>query len=403
MYNIGFILEQGLGHRTHTLNLQSNVPKDRSVQAIWGLMAHKTTGWTTKVPFYNRYWTIQAGLHARQSIRRMQQQTKLDALFFHTQVTAVLATNWLKRIPSIVSLDATPIQYDALGEFYDHRRGPDWIEQQKWQLNYNCFCHAQHLVAWSHWAKQGLIDDYRVAPEKVSVIPPGITVQEWLRPTPMVVTPGPIRVLFVGGNLKRKGGLLLLEAFRTLWQEMIAAGHDPLSALELHMVTHEPLPAEPGLFSYHDMVPNSPALRALFQRCDIFCLPTYGDCLPIALIEASAAGLPSITTRVGGTAEVVTPEQNGFLIEVGDVAALVQTLRTLIANPELRLRQSATAMTTASQRFDAEQTTYQLLTLLKQASNRNCHVAQLGAVDQTIEPAESSCFGTTITAKISHV
>ena len=381
MHNIGFILEQGLGHRTHTLNLQSNVPKDNAVHARWGLMEQNATGWLAKLPFYNRYWTLQAGLRARRTIRQMQQQAPLDALFFHTQVTAVLATNWLKRIPSIVSLDATPMQYDALGEFYQHQRGPAWLEQQKWRLNYNCFYHAQHLVAWSQWAKQGLIDDYGVAPEKISVIPPGIIVNDWLRPVPASATSGPIKLLFVGGNLHRKGGLLVLEAFRTLWQEKLVAGNGQAPALELHMVTRDEVPAQPGLFVYQDMEPNSPRLRALFQQCDIFCLPTYGDCLPIALIEASAAGLPSITTQVGGTGEVVTDGANGFLIKVGDVAALTSALRTLIDNAPLRLQQSATAMTMATARFDAEQTTFQLLALLKQASNCHCDANQVTPLD----------------------
>lgn len=366
MHTFGFILEQGLGHRTHALNLQANVPKDTSVNAFWGLMTHQTTGLTAKLPFYHRYWTVEAGLLARRTIWQMQQQTKMDALFFHTQVTAVLATNWLKRIPSIISLDATPIQYDALGEYYEHRRAPAWLERQKWRLNYNCLQAAQHLVTWSHWAKQSLIDDYGVPSTKITVIPPGISVKEWLRPIPAPATPV-VKLLFVGGNLKRKGGVLLLAALRTLRAE--AQVGQP--TVELHMVTREALAPEPGLFVYQQMEPNSAELRALFQQCDIFCLPTYGDCLPIALIEACAAGLPAITTRVGGTAEVVTHGENGFLIDVGDEAGLVQALRTLIQQPALRLRQSAAATTTARQRFDAEQTTARLLALLKSISKRS--------------------------------
>ena len=58
----------------------------------------------------------------------MNGQTKLDALFFHTQVPAILAQSWLRKIPGIVSLDATPLQYDELGAFYKHEQGPAWLE-----------------------------------------------------------------------------------------------------------------------------------------------------------------------------------------------------------------------------------------------------------------------------------
>jgi len=371
MYTFGFILEQGLGHRTYAQNLQATVPQDAAVHALWGAMTHQTPGLLAKLPFYNRNWTVEAGLQARQTIRQMQRQTTVDALFFHTQVTAVLATNWIKRIPSIISLDATPIQYDGLGEYYDHRRAATWLEQQKWRLNRNCLQAAHHLVAWSHWAKQSLIDDYGMPSQKITVIPPGIPVQAWLRPTPAVAKPV-VKLLFVGGNLKRKGGLLLLAAFRAL--RATAQAGQP--TVELHMVTREAVAAEPGLFVYQHLEPNSVALRTLFQQCDIFCLPTYGDCLPIALIEASAAGLPAITTRVGGTAEIVAHDENGFLIEAGDEAGLLQALRTLIQQPEVRLRQSAAAMSIARQRFDAAQTTGQLLTLLKSISTRPGSSAQ---------------------------
>jgi len=374
MQTFGFILEQGLGHRTHALNLQSTVSKDRAVHAIWQMMEQHQQGLSTRLPLYNRYWTLQAGLRARYHIAKIQRQTPLDALFFHTQVMAVLATNWVKRIPSVISLDATPLQYDELGEFYAHERGPSWLEDQKWRMNRSCFYHARHLVTWSKWAKEGLVDAYEVPAEKVTVVPPGINFCEWQRPTERQAHDGPVKVLFIGGNLKRKGGDDLLCAFQKLRQELRenrvnSAEHGLVDEpLELHLVTRDTLPEQPGVHLYQEMEPNSPALKALVHDCDIFCLPTYGDCLPIALVEASAAGLPCITTDVGGTAEIVLDGETGFLIQVGDSAALVDRLRSLITNVDLRLRLGAQAANMVQRRFNAERNTVQLLDLLKRAA-----------------------------------
>jgi hypothetical protein len=58
------------------------------------------------------------------------------------------------------------------------------------------------------------VRDYEVPAEKVTVIAPGVNVAEWMRPTPRIVST--VKILFVGGDLKRKGGLLLIEAFRAL-------------------------------------------------------------------------------------------------------------------------------------------------------------------------------------------
>ncbi len=356
-YTFGFLLEQTLGHRTHSQNLQANVPKDRTIRPIWGPIEWNLTGLSAHIPVYNSNWTVRAGIRARQTVAKIQRQTPVDALFVHTQVPAVFMADWMQHIPTIVSLDATPLQYDALGTHYAHEQSPSWLEGLKWRLNAHCFQRAQRLVAWSHWTKEALVAEYDVPEEKIIVIPPGVNSQAWVRPTPRQQGNGPVKILFVGGDLQRKGGELLLEAVRTLRQQ---------AAIELHLVTRDPVPAEPGVFVYHDMQPNSAPLKQLFHTCDIFCLPTYGDCLPMVLSEAGAAGLPLISTKVGGIGEIVRDGENGFLIPPGDGAALIVALRQLVENPALRLDQGARATALVQQAFDAEHNTTRLLELMKQ-------------------------------------
>lgn len=364
-YTIGFVLEQTLGHITHSQNLQTNVPKDSAVNPVWGPIEWGAVGLTARIPIYRTNWTVRAGIRARRIIDRMQTQTPLDVLFIHTQVAAVLATGRMKRIPSVVSLDATPLQYDALGEHYAHERSAEWLEGQKWRLNANCFRTAQQLVTWSHWAKQGLVDEYEVPADKITVIPPGVNVDEWTRPRPRTADTAPVKILFVGGDLERKGGLLLLKAYRSLRQQR-AKGETPI---ELHLVTRDVIPTELGVFVYNDMQPNSDRLKALFHSCDLFCLPTYGDCLPMVLSEAGAAGLPSISTPVGAIGEIVRDGETGLLVPVGDVSALAEAIRQLVDNDELRLQFGARAIETVRQSFDAERNVVRLLELLKQTAD----------------------------------
>jgi glycosyltransferase involved in cell wall biosynthesis len=118
------------------------------------------------------------------------------------------------------------------------------------------------------------------------------------------------------------------------------------------------------------MSPNSDELKALYHRCDIFCLPTYGDCLPMVLSEAGAAGLPAISTRVAGIPEIIRDHETGRLVAVGDAAALTEVLKELILRPEVRLRQGAQAANVVSRDFDAVQNTSRLLALLKQMSQK---------------------------------
>jgi glycosyltransferase involved in cell wall biosynthesis len=358
-YEFGFLLEQSLGHVTHAKNLLTNVALDPEVRAHWGLIDFEVAGVASRVPVYRSNWTVRAGVCAYREVARMNRQARLDALFFHTQVPAILAQRWLRKIPGIVSLDATPLQYDELGMFYKHEQGPAWLEALKWRLNRDCFTSARRLVAWSEWTKRGLVQGYGVPADKITVIPPGVNVHEWRRPTPRVPHAGPVKILFVGGDLERKGGLVLLEAFRALRH----------LGLELHLVTKDRLPPEPGVFIYNNLEANSQPLKDLYHTCDIFALPTFGDTFAIVLSEAGASGMAIISTNVAAIPEFVRNGETGLTVPVGDAASLTQALRDLAANPAFRMALGERAMAHASRHHDAPTNASRLLGLLKAEAN----------------------------------
>jgi glycosyltransferase involved in cell wall biosynthesis len=363
-YEFGFLLEQSLGHVTHTKNLLTNIALDPEVHAHWGLIDFEAKGIAGRIPVYRSNWTVRAGVRAHREVARMNRQTRLDALFFHTQVPAVLAQRWLRRIPGIVSLDATPRQYDELGTFYKHEQGPAWLEAWKWRLNRDCFRSARRLVAWAEWTKLGLVQGYEVPADKITVIPPGVNVHEWRRPTPRVPHANSVKILFVGGDLERKGGLVLLEAFRALRH----SGPDH-SGLELHLVTKDRLAPEPGVFIYNNLEANSQPLKDLYHTCDIFALPTFGDCLPMVLSEAGASGMAIISTNVAGIPEIVRNGETGLTVPVGDAVSLTQALRDLATNPALRMTVGEQAMAHVTRHYDAPTNARRLLGLLKAEAN----------------------------------
>jgi glycosyltransferase involved in cell wall biosynthesis len=358
-YEFGFILEQSLGHVTHAKNLLINVARDPEVHPYWGLIDFEASGVAGKIPVYKSNWTVRAGVRAHREVARMNKQTKLDALFFHTQVPAILAQRWVRKIPSIVSLDATPLQYDELGASYKHAKGPAWLEAWKWRLNRDCFRYVRRLVAWSEWTKIGLVRDYDVPADKIAVIPPGVNVDEWRRPTPRVPHADPVKILFVGGDLERKGGLVLLEAFRALRH----------LRLELHLVTKARLPPEPGVFIYNNLEANSQPLKDLYHSCDIFALPTFGDTFAMVLSEAGASGMAIISTRMAAIPELVRNGETGVMVPTGDVVSLTQALRDLATNPTLRITLGERAMAHVSRHYDAPTNASRLLGLLKAEAN----------------------------------
>jgi len=368
-YEFGFLLEQSLGHVTHAKNLLANVALDPEVHAHWGLIDFEATGIAGRIPVYRSNWTVRAGVRAYRKVARMNRRTRFDALFFHTQVPAILAQRWLRKIPGIVSLDATPRQYDELGAFYKHEQGPAWLEAWKWRLNRDCFRSARRLVAWAEWTKLGLVRDYEVPADKITVIPPGVNVQEWRRPTPRLPHTDPVKILFVGGDLERKGGLVLLEAFRALRHSGFE--HSGLEHLrpELHLVTKDRLAPEPGVFVYNNLQANSQPLKDLYHGCDIFALPTFGDCLPMVLSEAGASGMAIISTNVAAIPEIVRNGETGLTVPAGDAASLTQALRDLATNPAFRMLLGERAVAHASRHHDAPTNANRLLGLLKAEAN----------------------------------
>lgn len=367
-YRIGFVMEQTLGHVTFTANLRAAVSDDAEIVPEWALIHFDQYDRLDRLPLM-RNWTIRAGRQARRQIAAMQHEAPVDALLFHTQVTSVLSVDLMRRVPSIVSLDATPVQYDQMGDAYQHQAGNRAVEAVKAVIQRLSFGAARKLMAWSRWAAQSLIHDYGVPAEKVMVVTPGIDVGAWAFDTERRPHNGPLRVLFVGKDFQRKGGPELLEAAAAL----------PAGALELHLVTGDPIPPRPGVLVHQGLRPNSPELRELYQTADLFCLPTKGDCMPNVLFEAAAAGLPALATNMGAICEQVRHGETGLLVERGDTQGLVQALRTFVERPDLRLEMGERAHSLATTQFDVRRNMRHVLEMLKREALLDRRAVATGA------------------------
>lgn len=76
----------------------------------------------------------------------------------------------------------------------------------------------------------------------------------------------------------------------------------------------------------------------IVSELDIFVLPSLHEGMPNALLEAMAAGIPVVTTGVGGTVEIVTDEETGLVVPPADVEELVAALTRLGGDADLRRR-----------------------------------------------------------------
>jgi glycosyltransferase involved in cell wall biosynthesis len=147
-----------------------------------------------------------------------------------------------------------------------------------------------------------------------------------------------VRVLFVGGEeAKRKGFFdvlkampLVIDKYGTDIHFLFVGKYDEekrrtLNEAEMHYKCLENM----GFLERDKML-------EVRQTSDIYILPSYAEGLPIALLEAMAAGLPVVSTKVGSIPEVVEEGVNGFLIQPGDYEALAQKIVLLAQNQKMR-------------------------------------------------------------------
>jgi len=93
---------------------------------------------------------------------------------------------------------------------------------------------------------------------------------------------------------------------------------------------------------------------ALLAASDIFLLSSRHEGLPLTVIEAMLAGLPVVSSRVGGVPELVEEGVTGFLVPPGDPPALARALERLVADPDLGRRMGAAGRERALLEFTRE-------------------------------------------------
>ena len=92
----------------------------------------------------------------------------------------------------------------------------------------------------------------------------------------------------------------------------------------------------------------------LLASADVFVLPSRSEGHPVSVLEAMAAGLPVVASRVGGVPEQVVEGETGLLVEPGDPEPLAAALERLTDDPALRRRLGAAGRARAEERFDLE-------------------------------------------------
>lgn len=257
-----------------------------------------------------------------------------DAPF--TLQTATVFDGRTPGVPHFIYTDHTMLAYRNYGPWSEDLRGRErWVELER-----VAYHGATAIFTTSEFARASLLDDYGVPAERVLDARSGTNIA--VPDAPIVRDGAPRRLVFIGKQWERKGGPLVLEAFRRARRdhpelELIVAGCSP------------DLGTEPGV-DVRGVITRE-AVAELLRGADVFAMPSFVEPSAIVYSEASAYSLPVLATAVGGTPERVLDGQTGLLSPPGDADALTANLLRLLDDPGLAARLGQAGFALVAERF----------------------------------------------------
>ncbi len=185
------------------------------------------------------------------------------------------------------------------------------------------------------------------------------------------VDAGTMLVWFVGNLIAHKGLCDLLEALSDVagrWHVVVAGDGTDRARAEAFA---ERAGVRERVTFLGRVAPER--VSGMLAAGDVLALPSRMEGMPYCILEAMAASLPVVSTRVYGIPEAVIDGETGLLVEPGDRAGLARAFETLLADPGLRSRMGAAARARFESNFTIER-----------------HVAAMGAIYRELATGRAS-------------
>jgi glycosyltransferase involved in cell wall biosynthesis len=270
----------------------------------------KISGKKAAVEFLKGY-----GKYFGKQLEKELRTRKADLLFVPSapQLIAYCKTS----LPVIYMSDATFVQLQGYYPlFSDIAR---YNIRQGIEMDRLTFQKSAHIMLASAWAKQSAMKDYGIAANRLTVAPFGANFD---------VIPGTdevkqkknavCRLLFLGVEWERKGGQIALDTFHSLQKKGLPVHLTIIGCTPPVPVTDKNILVIP--FINRQIKDEAKKLYDITRQSDFLLLPTRAECAGIVFCEASAFGVPSITTDTGGVTTNVEDGVNGYALPLSATA-----------------------------------------------------------------------------------
>lgn len=283
---------------------------------------------------YQLFYFAEAGVLAYHLVG--EGATHLHNHFGDSSCSVSMLASAISGIPFSVTLHGPAMFYEPKIWRLDKK-----IERARFVSCISHFCRSQAMVFsdQSHW-------------DKLHIVHCGVEPARYSGEKP-AREDGQVRLLFVGRLAGVKGVPVLLESM----QALLAKGEAPHLTLVGDGPDREALEravAEGGLTEHVSFLgyKSQSEVAEILQASDILVLPSFAEGLPVTLMEALAAAVPVVTTRIAGVAELVIDGEAGLLVPPGDATALTDAIARLSGDPALRDRMGQAGRQIVAREFD---------------------------------------------------
>ena len=232
---------------------------------------------------------------------------------------------------------------------------------------------CKKIIAISQMVKNDILENYKCPPENITVVYNGVDLKRFhpdnkniyrnLIRKQLGISEESILILFVGSGFERKGLQFLLEATEHLksadWR-LLLMGKGNFEKFMHYAPTNK----------HRQIIAKEPdpEIEKYYAAADIFILPSIYEPFGNANLEALATGLPVVTTRYCGAANIIQSKKNGLVVEDPFNPKEIAEKISMLFNPSTRKAMGRNARKLAEQ-FPLERNSREMLEIYKSLSN----------------------------------
>jgi len=212
---------------------------------------------------------------------------------------------------------------------YENYSLNELYKRREWQLKIYEKCSG--VFTMSKWLANNLVTDTNLPKKKVHVVHTGAVIVPDKSDCHLLERKKETIILFIGRDFFRKGGDIVVEAFKILKKKYS-------SKLKLIIVGQKYWPLKGEIPDGVELIDDSPweVIRNLYMMADLYCMPSRFEPFGLVFTEALSYGVPCIGSNLCAMPEIINPGINGYLLDNEDPENLAELMVKVFEDRDIK-------------------------------------------------------------------